>query len=234
MKKQNGITLIALVITIIVMLILVGVSVTVALNGGLFATAKEAANETKTERDKEMALSNGTVKIGEKTYNSIDEYVKDNCSHEWGEWEETKAANYTETGEKERTCIKCGTVQTESIAKLVCSEHTFTNGECSVCGYECTNHSFVNDECTNCGIKRITFSIRLQSGATNTYKAYEGMTWREWVENSELNSGGYCINPYNRYEISREVDGYNSWIIGPNGNKLVDEIIVDNYTYEMI
>ncbi len=44
MKKQNGITLIALIITIIVMLILVGVTVNVALNGGLFDTAKQAAS----------------------------------------------------------------------------------------------------------------------------------------------------------------------------------------------
>ncbi len=42
MKKQGGITLIALIITIIVMLILVGVTVNVALNGGLFDTAKQA------------------------------------------------------------------------------------------------------------------------------------------------------------------------------------------------
>ncbi len=42
MKKQSGITLIALIITIIVMLILVGVTVNIALNGGLFDTAKQA------------------------------------------------------------------------------------------------------------------------------------------------------------------------------------------------
>lgn len=42
MKKENGITLIALIITIIVMLILTGVTVAVALNGGLFGTAEEA------------------------------------------------------------------------------------------------------------------------------------------------------------------------------------------------
>ena len=47
MKKQKGITLIALIITIIVMLILVGVTVTVAINGGLFNTAKEAARGTE-------------------------------------------------------------------------------------------------------------------------------------------------------------------------------------------
>lgn len=45
-RKQNGITLIALVITIIVMLILVGVTITIAVNGGLFNYAKEAADKT--------------------------------------------------------------------------------------------------------------------------------------------------------------------------------------------
>lgn len=48
MKKtqEKGITLIALIITIIIMLILVGVTVSVALNGGLFDTAKKAAQGT--------------------------------------------------------------------------------------------------------------------------------------------------------------------------------------------
>ena len=47
MKKQNGITLIALIITIIVMLILVGVTINVALNGGLISTTQKAAKETE-------------------------------------------------------------------------------------------------------------------------------------------------------------------------------------------
>ena len=46
MKSQKGITLIALVITIIVMLILVGVTITMAVNGGLFNYAGKAAKET--------------------------------------------------------------------------------------------------------------------------------------------------------------------------------------------
>ena len=49
MKKQKGITLIALIITIIVMMILVGVTVSVSLNGGLFDTARRAAQETEKE-----------------------------------------------------------------------------------------------------------------------------------------------------------------------------------------
>ena len=75
MKKQNGITLVALVITIIVMMILVGVSVTVALNGGLFSTAQQAVATTEAERDNELALSDGKVEINGKVYNSINEYV---------------------------------------------------------------------------------------------------------------------------------------------------------------
>ncbi len=63
MKGQKGITLVALVITIIVMLILVGVSITVALNGGLFTTAKDAANNTREAINGELTLSNGTVSV---------------------------------------------------------------------------------------------------------------------------------------------------------------------------
>ena len=80
--NQKGITLIALVITIIVMLILVGVSVTVALNGGLFSTAKEAAEGTATKRNEELQLSEGKVEINGEWYNSIDEYVKGESSNE--------------------------------------------------------------------------------------------------------------------------------------------------------
>ena len=46
MKKEKGITLIALIITIIVMLILVAVTINVALEGGLFTKAKDAAVKT--------------------------------------------------------------------------------------------------------------------------------------------------------------------------------------------
>ena len=46
-KNHNGITLIALVITIIVMLILVAVTISMAINGGLFGYAGNAARETE-------------------------------------------------------------------------------------------------------------------------------------------------------------------------------------------
>ena len=47
MKENKGITLIALVITIIVMLVLVAVTISMAVNGGLFGYAGDAARRTK-------------------------------------------------------------------------------------------------------------------------------------------------------------------------------------------
>ena len=48
MKKQRGITLIALVVTIVVLLILAGITITYVMSdGGIFNTAKKAADETE-------------------------------------------------------------------------------------------------------------------------------------------------------------------------------------------
>ena len=57
-QKNKGITLIALIITIIVMLILVGVTITVAIDGGLFSKAKEAGTkyEQAAQQDAIMGL----------------------------------------------------------------------------------------------------------------------------------------------------------------------------------
>ena len=56
MKNQKGITLVALIITIIVMLILVGVTINVALNGGLFKKAKEAVIKTEVQQIEEQLM----------------------------------------------------------------------------------------------------------------------------------------------------------------------------------
>jgi len=90
MRKENskGITLIALIITIIVMLILVGVSVTVALNGGLFSTAEKTVGDTETERDKELVLSDGRIEVDGKKYASYEDYLKNNPMEENPDGEE--------------------------------------------------------------------------------------------------------------------------------------------------
>ena len=71
MKKDNGITLIALVITIIVMLILVVVTIRIATDGKLFDYAGEAAKKTQNEVDEETKLSNGNIN-GQSIKNIVD------------------------------------------------------------------------------------------------------------------------------------------------------------------
>lgn len=60
LKKCNGITMVALIVTIIVMLILVGVTVSVNYNGGIFNKAKEAKDNTEIIQEKEI-LAKATV-----------------------------------------------------------------------------------------------------------------------------------------------------------------------------
>ena len=64
MKKtrQSGITLVALVVTIVVLLILAGVSISLVLGqNGLIANAREAREKTKNAKDEESQLVNGTI-----------------------------------------------------------------------------------------------------------------------------------------------------------------------------
>ena len=79
-KKQEkhtskGITLIALVITIIVMLILVAVTIQIAVNGGLFEYAGRAAGDTKNAIEEENNLATGRVEVDGKVYESIEDYI---------------------------------------------------------------------------------------------------------------------------------------------------------------
>ena len=77
LKNTNkGITLIALIITIIVMLILVGVTISMAVNGGLFEKAGEAVGDTQNAINAEQQLANGEINVGGVLYDSIDDYVK--------------------------------------------------------------------------------------------------------------------------------------------------------------
>ena len=76
MRENNkGITLIALVITIIVMLLLVGVTISMAVNGGLFNYAGKATKETKNALNAEQQLANGGIEVDGVWYSSINEYL---------------------------------------------------------------------------------------------------------------------------------------------------------------
>lgn len=73
MKKERGITLVALVVTIIVLLILAGVTIGMATSGsGIFGRAKNAANTYRNSAAKEnTALKSYETEID----NDIREFV---------------------------------------------------------------------------------------------------------------------------------------------------------------
>lgn len=77
MKDTKGITLIALIITIIVMLILVGVTVTTAINGGLFTASQEAKFKTEVSQIKEFMETQKAVIIAENNGLQQDTYELD-------------------------------------------------------------------------------------------------------------------------------------------------------------
>ena len=84
MKKIEGITLIALIITIIIMLILVSVTITLAINGGLFDYAGNAAQSTKAAYENESQLGTNSVNINNEEYTSIDDYLESLNREQYG------------------------------------------------------------------------------------------------------------------------------------------------------
>ena len=75
LKKSKGITLIALVITIIILLILAGISISALTQTGLFSSAKQAKQKTKEAQEEE----NETLGTYEE---KIDKYLGDKSSTE--------------------------------------------------------------------------------------------------------------------------------------------------------
>ena len=75
MERNKGITLVALIITIVVMLILVAVSVNVIIKSNLLGTAEKTVNKYKIASEEEG--NNGVIEIDGKKYNSIEDYMKE-------------------------------------------------------------------------------------------------------------------------------------------------------------
>ena len=73
MKKNKGITLIALIITIVVMLILVAVSVNILIKSNLIGVAEKTTEGYKTAAEDESKSSN--IVIDGVDYSNVDEYL---------------------------------------------------------------------------------------------------------------------------------------------------------------
>ena len=74
MKKEKGITLIALIITIIIMLILVAVSISILINSGIIGKAQKAKQDTTAAYEKESKLGDNII-INGVEYESLEDYL---------------------------------------------------------------------------------------------------------------------------------------------------------------
>ncbi len=114
------------------MLILVGVTLSVALNGGLISKAQEAKTKTEEAQKAERDLLTGRIKVGDTWYDSLDEYLKDNPSEDQSDgpskWGQDDEGNITYDGEKSElkvgdyvdygTYVKASSVGTNEIDGL--------------------------------------------------------------------------------------------------------------------
>lgn len=69
MKSQKGITLVALVITIIILLILAGITIASLQKTNLFGKAREAANKSENARQNEIIRLNEYEEELDRAYN---------------------------------------------------------------------------------------------------------------------------------------------------------------------
>ena len=91
LRKEQGITLISLIITIVVMLILVAVSVNVIIKSNLIGIAEKTVGKYNKVAEEEG--NGGTIEIEGKQYASIDEYLKEKGMKD----EETQKPTFTLT-----------------------------------------------------------------------------------------------------------------------------------------
>ena len=124
MKNNKGITLIALVITIIVMLILVAVTITMAVNGGLFTQAGKAKGDTQNAINAEKELANLPADMS--TDQLIAKYTTGQGGNGGGQ---AQTANWTWTDSDESESINFGdliTRGTENFEIIAVGDSTVT------------------------------------------------------------------------------------------------------------
>jgi len=156
-KEQRGITLIALIITIVVLLILAAVAISSIQNDGILHYAQNAADSWNKAAQNEAGI--------------LDSYLEylNPClekGHTYGAWVTTKQAGDCLSkidGSRERTCSECGFKETDTINWKHNAGGTDEESTCTVCGNDCahvlesmfggadiTGHYFIYN-CQRCG-----------------------------------------------------------------------------------
>jgi len=138
-KTQKGITLIALIITVVILIILAAVSIYTIKDNNIISYTNGAAQEVIDKQESQNgSLQNFKDFLNDPIIdNSIDfpDYEPDDepddepdysiCAHIWNNGEVTKVATCASTGTRTYTCTICGATKTNTISKL--SHNTSAN-----------------------------------------------------------------------------------------------------------
>ena len=205
MKKNRGITLIALIITVILLLILVGVSVNVIIKGNLFSNAQKAVDGTNAKVNEQQTIM-------DELMNEWDEIEKDYCSHNWKNGEILLQPTCTTTGKKQMVCENCGNLLEVEIPAL---GHNYVNRVCTRCGEKepgCTTHTYGDwvitksptcvaegskkRTCTVCGVEEV-----------ETIPATGVHTYGEW----KVTKQATCTADGTKTEFTCDVTIPNTW-----------------------
>ena len=134
MRKNKGITLVALIITIIVMLILVAVSVNVLIKSNLIGTAEKTVNKYSKAAEEES--NGGTIEINGKKYASIEDYIEGNEQYDPDGW--VMAWTCADGGSWSDTIEEGGTAEGDIVAKLYKTGSKITPSSFEFNGKTCT------------------------------------------------------------------------------------------------
>ena len=158
------------------------------------------------------------------------EYTFEMCiSHKWDAGVVTKEPTYTSTGTKKYTCTNCGTIKTETIAKLECTEHKWNSGVVTKAPTY-TSAGTKEYTCVNCGTTK-TSSIAMLKLSKVTVKTAVSSTGIKISWTSEKNASGYYIyrkSGKRQYALLKKVAGANT--LAFNDTKVTSGVI---YTYKV-
>jgi hypothetical protein len=224
MQKQKGITLIALIITVILLLILLGTSLGIVLRGDFFGKARKTAKMT----DEKISSEGNTI---EKGQNDWEQMEVDICSHIWGEERTILEPTCITPGKKVRECENCGkTMETE----IPTTGHNYVDEKCIVCGVEMViganinYHEYVSESggtvTSSYTSTKATRGSTDSSDADATYSVVNN-SGIKWIvlgeENGQIKittknivqptSGGYIYDGFNYLRLQGQT-GYDNFI----------------------
>lgn len=134
MRKNKGITLVALIITIVVMLILIAVSVNVLIKSNLIGTAEKTVEKYNKVAEEEG--NGGTIEIDGKKYASIEDYMEGNEQYDPDGW--IMAWTCADGGSWSDTIEEGGTAEGDIVAKLYKTGNKITPSSFEFNGKICT------------------------------------------------------------------------------------------------